>query len=395
MEHRHHRPCAHHLRTPARRPRGAPGRHPGAADVGVRAHPRRGLPDRRLPAGRLPGPARPRPGHQPARHHGADVLVVEHRRAGGTGHTGTGPRGRGVAVLLRPPRPPRRPARPRRPGPEPHHTVPRRGGLLLRRARGPPALDHRTRRERSRPGPGVDRPAARPQAVPLGAGRRWPALAGLAVRAGQRLPGDPGRPGPHPARTPADARRRPLVLDRGLRAPGGRPRRHPRRGLAGGPRSGPKRPGRARPAEHAGRRARGRRSLGGPGTHRHPVHRLRLGRPGTPPPYPGRRAPLRAVRYSLPGLDPRPRTGPVAGTARPRAHHRGRTAPGTRLLPGRPRLGGRAEGRGRLARPAAPRRPARLRRRPRRGPQELAALGREPAHRLGLAQPRRPRGTRR
>ena len=73
VEHRDHRSLAHHLRAAARRPRPAAGRHAGPADVRVRAVARGRLPGRRLAARGLPGAAGPRPDRQPQRHRGTPI----------------------------------------------------------------------------------------------------------------------------------------------------------------------------------------------------------------------------------------------------------------------------------------------------------------------------------
>ena len=59
------------------------------------------VPDRRLPARRLARALRPRAHHQPARPGRADVLVVEHGRAGDARHAGAGAGRPSVSVRLR------------------------------------------------------------------------------------------------------------------------------------------------------------------------------------------------------------------------------------------------------------------------------------------------------
>lgn len=220
---------------------------------------------------------------QSARAHRARLLVVQHRRPRGRAVTGSGPGRRGLALRLRAdPHPGARAGdRLRRPYVPAAQRLPRR--LLLRGARRHPPLDRLSRRGRSRTRPDLHRPAARPQALPLGERARRATVAAVAHRTRhRRLRGDPGRTRPYPAGAhPARTGRR-VQLAGVVRTADRRPGRRARRRLGRGPRRDRAAPCRSSAARRRRRRVRGLAPARGHRARRVPRHRLRLGRPRSP-----------------------------------------------------------------------------------------------------------------
>ena len=243
MEPRLHRPLGHDEPAGLRGQRAV---QPWSriTDLGVGAHPRSGVLGRPADAGRPSVAARFRPRPQSRSRAQTALLVDEHRRSGGTRRAGPGPRNSSLADRVRRIHRERRHPVRRRPG---HRCqLPAAGaasrGLLLPGACDAKAVDRRRAGRRQRVHPDLHRCVARPQAVLLGYGRRRPALAGVAVRAGVSLPRDPGRSGHNATRAPSAGGERRDQLGGGLRTD----------------RSG----GRGRTRFLAGRDRRGRRARG-------------------------------------------------------------------------------------------------------------------------------------